>query len=255
MPIPKPEEPKEGGKKGDKSKGPGGKRPKSDPIEIARGKTPMPEICKAHFAAKRGYANYFMNSQQRDRVLKAWAARCGLAGQSGAWIIDGQAETGEKVQFRLGDGGMQMKLPNSQVDWAAVGQLNSSLLPPQSGGLLPALYGLRWLATQGPAKFDEAYYLGTAPLAGRTGLADVVVALLRGIECRCYFDPVGGDLLAMEVYPEDDADPCEIYFGDYRLVGARWLPASMEVRTGDDRYGLFKLDPWNFERAERSTAK
>ena len=70
--------------------------------------------------------------------------------------------------------------------------LRSSLDPPHSGGLLPALYLWRRLAVEGFSRFGEVYYLGTAPLVGREGLVDVIVGTHKGVECRFYFDPVEG---------------------------------------------------------------
>ena len=47
------------------------------------------------------------------------------------------------------------------------------------------------------------------------------------------FDPSGGQLLAMEMFPDDSVDPCEIYFSDYRPIGEQRLPNHMQVRHGD----------------------
>jgi serine protease Do len=251
MPIPKPGEkkPAEKPRPGEKSKKSRGKQPQPDSIEVARGKTPMPQVCKEHFEPKRGYVNYYFNKLARDRVLTAWAARCQLAGLKGTWVLEGRLESGGKFRFELDNAGGRLKLPTAETPWEATGPLNSSLAPPQSGGLLPTLYALRWLAVAGPEKFDEFYCLGAGPLADRSGLVDVLVGLYKGIECRYYFDPSQGHLLAMEMFPDDDVDPCEIYFSEYSEVEGRWLPARIEVRVGDDRYALFAVDQWRFETA------
>jgi hypothetical protein len=91
------------------------------------------------------------------------------------------------------------------------------------------------------------YYLGTAPLAGREGLADVIAGTHKGLECRFYFDPAEGNLLALEMFPDEDADPCEVYFSQYREVDGSILPGRIEVRYGDEVFGIFAINEFQFE--------
>jgi S1-C subfamily serine protease len=226
-----------------------GQQPKRAPgMQLPRLEAPMPAVCKQHFEAKRGYANYYFNRWHRDRVMKAWTDRCDLRDLDGTWTLSGELRSGGRFRFQLSDDDGALKLPNSEIRWEATEELGSSLAPPQSGGLMPALYVWRRLAVLGPGKFDEAYYLGTVPLAGHQGLVDVLVGLYRGVECHFMFDPVQGHLLAMEMYPEEDADPCEVYFSEYREVDGRFLPGRMDVCVGDDPYGTFKLLEFHFDK-------
>ena len=77
----------------------------------------------------------------------------------------------------------------------------------------------------------------------------------KGVECWFYFDPARGDLLALEMYPEENADPCEVYFSDYRAVDGRRLPGRMEVRTADSLFGVFKLDRFTFAKSGKQGEK
>ena len=97
---------------------------------------------------------------------------------------------------------------------------------PSSGGLFPALYLWRRLATEGLARFGEVRYVGAAPLVGHAGLVDVLAGTHKGVECRFYFDPAEGDLLAIELFPDENSDPCEVYFSDYRQADGRLVPGS-----------------------------
>ena len=45
--------------------------------------------------------------------------------------------------------------------------------------------------------------------------------------------PTRGQLAALEMYPEEDTDPCELYFSEYQEIEGRMLPARIEVRHGD----------------------
>ncbi len=211
---------------------------------------PLPEIVKKHFEERRGYANYYFNKLNRDRVWDAWAALGDFASLDGTWTIRGPLDDGGEFRFELTGAGAALKLPLAEHTWTAADGLGSSLVPPGSGGLLPALYLWRRLAIEGPAEFGEVHYLGTAPLAGRDVLVDVLVGIHGGVECRFLFDPGQGYLLAMEMFPEEHADPCEIYFRDYRELEGRWVPGRMEARFGDEQFAVFRLDSLDFQEAE-----
>ncbi len=265
MPIPKPgEEPKPGEKRkpGEKPQPdqpqpkprkipvprPGGRRP----VQLTPRKVPMPEVIKKHFEAKRGYANYYYNKLNRDRVWGAWNARADFKALRGTWTLAGKlGDGGGEFSFQLTDTEGLLKVPAGESKWVAGDDFGSSLAPPLSGGLLAALNLWRRLAVVGPDEFGEVAYLGTRPLAGREGLLDVLVGLYKGVECQFLFDPAQGHLLALEMFPEEDVDPCEVYFSGYREFEGRFLPARMEVRVGDDPYGVFNLNQFNFEKAEQ----
>jgi len=205
-------------------------------------KKPMPEICKKHFEKKRGYANFYFNKLNRDRVWKAWTARGDFSSLGGAWSITGPLEGGGTFRCELTATDATLTLPVRKTEWKATDELHSSLLPAGSGGLMPALHLWRRLAVEGPDRFGQVTYLGTAPLAGREGLADVLAGIHGGVECRFYFDPREGDLVAIEMFPEDHVDPCEIYFSEHRQVDGRMVPGRMEVRIGNDLYGIFVFE-------------
>jgi hypothetical protein len=75
----------------------------------------------------------------------------------------------------------------------------------------------------------------------------VLVGLHAGVECRFLFDPADGHLRAIEMFPEEHVDPCEIYFHDYRPVDGRRLPGRIEIRHGDDPYATLTLERFDLE--------
>ena len=208
----------------------------------------LPEIVRKRFEQKRGYANYYFNKLNQNRVFRAWAAKTDFAGLDGPWTIAGLANGGRKFAFELSDAGAAMQLPGGEVKWESGPTLASSLLPAGSGGLLPALYLWRRLALLGPERFGLVECLGLAPLPGRQSLVDVLTASHKGVESWFYFDPAGGQLLAMEMYPSENADPCEVYFSDYREMDGRLLPGRMEVRISDERFGVFAIEHFAFAK-------
>jgi hypothetical protein len=177
-------------------------------------------------------------------VWKAWIASERLEGWKEPWAIAGQLDGGGAFRFLLRDGDVTLTLPSSEIPWTADSDFHTSLVPPQSGGLLPAMYLWRRLAVEGIDRFGEVEYFGTAPLQGHQGLVDVLAASHKGVECRFYFDPAEGHLLAMEMFPDEDADPCEIYFSDFHSVDGRDVAGRMDVRFGNDPFATFHLQEY-----------
>lgn len=251
LPLPPPDEeskpktPNPGDKPdGQKKFNPGDRQPAGSPPTAAE----IPEIVKKHFQEKRGYANYYFNKLNQERIWNAFNGGSRLADQRGEWSLSGSLPNGGTFNLKINDNQVVLKGPSLQSQWTAGDNLGSSLEPPHSGGLLAALYLWRRLAVEGFSRFGEVYYLGTAPLAGREGLVDVIAGAHKGAECRFYFEPVEGHLLAMEMFPEEDADPCEIYFSQYRDADGRILPGRMEVRYGDELFGIFAINEFSFEK-------
>jgi len=261
-PNPKPKrepERKTPGEKGQKDDNPApGELPTPEKPPIPGGpqlpgmtlKSELPEIVKQHYEEKRGYANYFFNRQEQERLWKAWNGRANFAKQNDPWQLSGELAGGGAYQLALADNGISLKLLSGEQKWAPGDELNSSLLPAGSGGMFPALYLWRRLAVEGFSRFGEVYYLGTAPLEGREGLVDVLVGSHKGVDCRFYFDPADGRLLAMEMFPDNESDPCEVYFSQYRTIDGRDLPGRLEVRCGDEPFGAFAVNDFRIEKAE-----
>lgn len=219
-------------------------RPTPDPMQPEVPKLKMveaaPAIVARHYQERRGFANYYFNRLNRDRVMSAWSARFKPTGD-GPWVLTAEVPGGASVKFTLAQAGARLDTPGSPWQWQAGMKPDMALDPPASGGLLWALSAWRALASDEGKTLTDLQYEGTAPLPGAQDLVDVLATSFDGGRCRFYFHPIEGHLLAMEMAPADDADPCEIYFHDYREASGRWLPSTMEVRYGDDLFGTFKL--------------
>ncbi|MCC6125126.1 MAG: trypsin-like peptidase domain-containing protein [Pirellulales bacterium] len=213
-----------------------------------KSKSELPDIVKRHFEEKRGFANYYFNRLEQKRLWNAWNGRLNLEKQNGPWLLSGELAGGGAYNLALADDGISLKLPAAEQKWNPGDELGASLLPPGSGGLFPALHLWRRLAVEGFARFGEVYYLGTAPLPGREGLVDVLVGSHKGVDCRFYFDPAAGRLLALEMFPDNESDPCEIYFSQFREIGGRDLPGKLEIRFGDEPFGALTVNDFRIEQ-------
>ncbi len=252
MPKPQPkEEPPPGGgaPKAEPEGDPGKPAPKIQP-KLPRGmpkdrvhrQQPPPKHVEPLIAKRPGYANYYFNELNRNRVWAGLTAQGDFSGLAGVWKLAGSDATGNKIEIELaGDKATARGGPRpAAID--ATRDMDDQLAPEGSGGLLVALHLWRRLLLLGPQQFGDVYYLGTVPVQERPGLYDVLVATHNVVEARFLFDPGNGRLIGMEMFPGDQVDPCEVYFDDYRPVDGRQLPHSLLVRHGDAVYAQLKLE-------------
>jgi S1-C subfamily serine protease len=225
-------------------------------------KAPMPEAAKKVFQEKRGYANYYFNKVELDRVLKSWKAPGDAKAARGAWSFAGRLASGKEIEFRVSDKDAAMKAPAGEQQWTLGPKFadafprpsdSESAPPPAGTGLLPSLFIYRLMALDGPKGFDDMSYLGAFPLPGSDGLLDVVSATYHGIESWFYFDS-RGQMAAMEVYPDEHADPLEFHFSNSRTVAGRDLPGRLKIVSGGSVFESFDLDQFRFN-ATNATEK
>lgn len=222
-------------------------RPGRDPRQPQRSPDPHAEKIPDHVAKlikpREGYANYYFNELNRDRVWAAFQERGDFTGLHGQWLLEGKVRGGGPVRLALDDKQVVAQFPRGPAVLQTDGNLDTQLEPVGSGGLLVALHLWRRLLLVGPQQYGDLYYLGTIPVPGREGLADVLVATYDVIEeTRFSFDPKSGQLIGVEMYPDKDGDPCEIYFDDFRAVDGRQFPHRVQVRFGDVVFAEIEIE-------------
>ena len=225
--------PRPGDKKKKKKKGKQPRRPTRNPHRAVK----IPPAIAKMIQVRPGYANFYFNKLERDRVWKAFLANTQLLNYSGDWSMTGRLEDAGAYEIRLSEketvgpfGGA-----NQRVDMSK--DLSEQLDPDSTGGLFTALTVWRQLIIRGPNRFGQVYYLGTGPVPGLKGVCDVLVGTYRDVEANFYFDPTNGRMVSMEMYPDIEVDPCELRFSDYRKVGNAMLPHKIIVLHGDKKYG------------------
>ncbi|HTU26187.1 MAG TPA: trypsin-like peptidase domain-containing protein [Pirellulales bacterium] len=223
--------------------------PEKPQLAGGRAAQPMPTIVKEHFIARPGYVNYYFNQLNTDRVWRALASRGDLSALAGRWRISGTVASGGEFEIELSDRLAIVRIPGGEAKCDLTGSLDQSLGPPGSGGLLVTLAMWRRLLAAGPKQFGDLYYLGTNPVPDRSGLADVLVGTHGGVETHFLVDPGDGGLRQVEMWPDDGADPCELYFADYQEHDGRMLPGKVEVHFGDAVYQVFECKRFAFESA------
>jgi S1-C subfamily serine protease len=215
---------------------------------------PIPEVAQKLIKKRSGFANYYFNEVNRDRVWTAFQKSGGFESVGGTWTLSGEIVGAGPCEFSLGAKELSAKTPAGEFRVDLGKDFNEQLGPPQSGGLLVALHLWQRMLVQGPEKFGAVSYLGTLPLAGESKFFDVLTATYQVVEAGFLFDPVSGQLAAMEAAVDDEGDPCEIRFSDYRLVDGRQLPHKLEVRVGDQAFGVITLNTLKLSAAAAATA-
>ena len=204
----------------------------------------MPPVVAAHFEAKSGYANYYYNREHQRRLTEALSPyRAGIASE-GDWRLEGtftDAQLEGPVRLDLSADRGMIDLPHYRGRADFSGPLFEYLDPPETGGLLVTLHLWQRFLQRGIEDFGEMQYLGRMPAETGTEL-DVLQSVYGGVEVRFLFDPLSGQLQGIEMFSEEEVDPCEIRFADYRAVGESQLPHTIEVRHADEIYGTLRAE-------------
>ncbi len=256
----RPEEPDRKGKLPDDGKDGKKGRPEIPIPRLPFGGRPReetPQIAKEHFeSGEPGFVNYYFNRENQQRLWTRLAARGDFSSLSGGWMLAGKWNGGAgDFKIELSSKGAKIELPTGDTSIDVADDLSEELNPPGSGGMLTTLWLWRKYLVLGPKKFGKLDYSGMRPLVGYAGLYDVLHGTAEGVDCYFYFDPASGLIAAAEMYSsETDADPCEIYFREYQEISGRPVPKIMEVRFGDNLFGLFAIDKVNLEDSAPNAA-
>jgi serine protease Do len=211
-------------------KGQGAKLPKEE----------LPAEYKKLFVKKPGYANYYFNQQEQQRVLHGLELLHTWRNAPGRWKLTGKTSQGEDFVLTLTDKGLGLQLPNRPGLQPLEG---ADFLdePPGSGGLLAAMYQFKLMLTKGPETFTEFYYAGSLPLDGRGALVDVLVTKKGGVESHWFFRKNDGVFIGFDSRLGTDVDPCEIRFQEMGDFGGKRFPERFVVRNGDAEFATFDV--------------
>lgn len=225
--------------------------PEEAPADEPDADTESDEPRPADLVKKRtGYVNYYFNELERARVWESMSAHGDFTTANGPWHFEGTVVSGDRFSLDIDEVAARLTLPMNEFQVTLTDDAASSLDPPSSGGMLLTLALWRRALVNGPENFGQVYYLGTAPLPGQEGLVDVLVGFYAGVECHFSIDPVEGDVLAVEMFPTEDVDPCRLRLSDYRTVGQQQVPHLIEIEYGDEVFTVLSIDEANLEQEE-----
>ncbi|HEV3079460.1 MAG TPA: trypsin-like peptidase domain-containing protein [Gemmataceae bacterium] len=226
------------------------------------------------YKAKPGFANFYFNEQETNRLWRDFVKHGDFASLAGTWTIDADLQrkgtvAGSRISIseeRDASGKINKTLAKLFVGniGFVLEPLKPDLSPDElkqptdvggSGGLLMALYQYRRLLTAGPKGFEQGFNHGgfepyyPMPLDGSKpkNYSDLRVdtEVLRtehaAVTGKWFFSQKDQRLLGAEITVIRDEDPCELYFSDYKKVDGRELPHRIEVRYGNGSYGVFAI--------------
>jgi S1-C subfamily serine protease len=221
------------------------------------------------FEAKKGFANYYFNKLERNRLLAGCRKRGDFSSLAGTWVIEADFEFhGQRSPARIvigeeepasGKGKrtlVHVSLPaRFDLDPLKAGQKTEDLeAPPGTGGLLMALYQYRRLLILGEKGFEGNFsHGGNEPLyrlltdgaphsyADQRVDTEVLNTEHAAIPAKWFFTQNDQALLGAEVSISKDKDPCELYFSGYTPVNGRLLPGRIDVRYGNGQFGTFLI--------------
>ncbi|MDR3199524.1 MAG: trypsin-like peptidase domain-containing protein [Planctomycetaceae bacterium] len=220
------------------------------PIKLLRKEFFIPETIKPFYEKQHGYANYYFNRQELNRVLNNWRKNFDITKDTG-WKFSGQLKNRkESFSFHIDDKGVRYELPVESGFWNADLMLQTEIFivdpithyqsPRGSGGLFTALYLLRQLAVKEIIQDAETVYIGTAPVDGNPEKPyDVCGMAWRGNNVRFYFEPKTGAVVLVEMSGSSLDFPCEIFFRKNSANKQEW-----EVRFGRILFGTFEINNW-----------
>lgn len=242
---------------------------KVDPTKIVLEKAPNLTGAGAKlYEAKPGFANYYFNRLEKDRLMAAFKKQGDFKDVAGDWHIDGvvrlkKLRSESKVKIDIQDqkqGGSSKPIVKLAIDsfpytlepLEAAKEPEQLRMPETSGGLLAALFVYHQFLTQGEKSFKEFYHGGTEPFypagedeklpaAQRRVDAEVLTGRLGPYLTKWFFSTTDAKLLGFELRLDENEDPCEVYFTDYKAVDGRQLPQRMQVIYGNGHYGTFSF--------------
>ena len=246
---PNDEQPKDEQPQGDDPNRPGDEPDSDRDADEPAGARPMPPQIAALYEQRVGYANYYFNRLHRDRIWQACRSQLGdFSHLPQTWVLEGELDQlPGAARITLGPQAVKAMFGTREVQLNSDSPPDEALGPANSGGLLLALRQWQRLLQLGPEKFGDVYYLGTAPLAGSGPMVDVLVATNDVIETRFFFDVERGSLVGLEMYPDVEVDPCEIYFREYQTIGGQQVPRIAEIVHGDERFATLRIDALSAE--------
>jgi serine protease Do len=256
-------------------------QPKEEPPKAKAPKTPKapPSPAAKFFEAKDGFANYYFNKLEQNRLMAAFKKHGDFSSVGGNWTLEGtirlkklRTESRAKIDITEEKEGAGSK-PAIHLkidDYPYVlepfkdNQEPSALrVPETSGGLLAAFYVYHRMLTLGEKGFTEFSHGGWAPLYPPSPPSNVTVpadlAALRvdaevintrhgPFLTKWYFARTDQRLLGFELRLNDNEDPCEVYLSDYRAVDGRLLPHRFQVQYGDGHYGTFQFTTFSLNK-------
>ncbi len=234
-----------------------GNKPEPKPNPLAPDPADLPESIRKFYEPRFGYANFYFNRIELERVRDVLQRRKSASEQQEtSWQYQGQLEAGGSFEIELGDQSATISLPTGISRWeqaaadaglSAEAGFDSS--PPVSGGMLAALTMWRRLLIQGAHNIEgRITYWGQQPLysASTNQLADVLELTTSSCRARFFIDEFG-NISQVTFFLGASSTSCDLHFDGLGKRGPYWQPTHLTVDYDGDRFATF-----HFEKGEQT---
>lgn len=225
---------------------------------------PDSKLVKSMLGSRKGFANYYFNTTNRERIWDLAKRAMGDFSQSSAnWTFEGTV-AGETTQASIivtpSDGLVSV---GSRVRKVAFSDAVSDVVASRrENGLLIALRAFQQLLQVGPEQLGDTVYLGTAPVytTSTTKLSeqpqlDVLRTLWYDATVRFSFLQ-DGRVALVEVFGDLGNDPIEVYFDKYKPLDDSspllQFPSRIRLQYGTDPMMLLELQSAKFVEADEN---
>ncbi|MEL7498121.1 MAG: trypsin-like peptidase domain-containing protein [Planctomycetota bacterium] len=200
--------------------------PQDQPAIAKESRTPDPSLHES----RRGFANYRFNRVRRTELWRRFTGENNWQEMDFGWRVICKNAQNEEITIVLNDreSGYRSKqqtiVLDSEIDLALQPE------PKGSGGLLVTLHLWRKMLLQGPEKFGDTVYMGAVPNQyPQPSQYEWMQATSEGVETNWLFNPIGV-LSSVEMFPEPDADPCQVVLEQYRAQQGLQFPTLIKYR-------------------------
>ncbi|MFK7777416.1 MAG: trypsin-like peptidase domain-containing protein [Gimesia sp.] len=236
----------------EKPQQPDDKRPSPIPNSHTKQATNLPPDKYKHlYIPKTGFANYYFNKREQERLLQALNDSSNFSDRKGTWTLTGKQIDGGEFTLTLADKGVGFEVGNDIF----LQSLETGVLldePPRTGGLLAALHHFRLLLSGQTARFTDFYYLGSERLDGKNELVDVLVATQTGAISRWYFNKSDLSLRGFDFYLTENSEVCRIRFEQFQTLKGQKFPGEIDVQYGNQPLLKLKIGRVKLETLESS---
>jgi S1-C subfamily serine protease len=212
------------------------------------------------YEAKKGFANYYFNKQNRERVLASLAKLGDFKKITGEWTFEGIAtlpgenpgqSSKSNIRCTIDSKHCKLRLGVAEYSLEPLATVGTDKLrqPLGSGGALLALFLWRELLVTGPKAFVGKFdYGGHEPFYPSGVASQILTETLEtesaAVPCKWFLSKTDATVLGIECYPEEFKDPGEVVLGEYREVEGQKLPHQMTWRFGDSTFATVAVQSW-----------
>ena len=199
------------------------------------------------FESRRGFANYYFNRNELDRVLnlskavkrwptpsKNWKWSGTVRGEQTEFMVESRPE---EIESKFGE---QLQKIGAARGWGELVETKSL----HSSSLALRLWQ-QW-HTIGPRIMGEATYLGTTTIIGENEPVDFSKVSTGEVEAFFYTAPDDGRILLIEIEANGKTDRLEVYFVEYERQDDMLVPSQIRIGFGYETRFAIELEPLIF---------